>query len=386
MQGTIDKRIGTNGRVSYRVRVESPDPVTGERRPRSETYKTRKEAEKRRREWVTEIENGVAVDSTKMTVAELFAQWLAVLKGNNLKPRTLLGYERTVAAHILPVLGATPVQKVQPTTIDDLYARLRAKRCSDDAIRRCHKRLRQAFDYAMKRRIIVANPILAVDAPTVRSAPPTILTVPQIRRFLTFAVADGYSPLWLLYLQTGMRRGEALGVRWSDIDFEKGQLRVRQSVESLDGAPHIQTPKSPAALRTITLFAESVAALKAHRTRQTARRLAAREWHDHDLVFTTSTGKPISPDGTLRNLRVILRKANAAATSEGEVLPPFHIHDFRHTHATHLLQEGWSVAIVARRLGHANPAITLSLYAHAITDVQGDSVATPAAFAFTETA
>ncbi len=200
-----------------------------------------------------------------MTVGDLVALWLEVLKANNLKLRTILGYEGTLTAHILPVLAATPVQKVHPAMLDDLYAKLRAKGCSDDAVRRCHKRLRQAFDYAVKRRIIATNPVLAVDAPIVRSKPPIILTVHQMQHFMTFARADGYNPLWLLVMQTGMRRGEALGMRWSDLDIERGRIQVRQCVEVLDGAAHITTPKTPAALRTITLFPESIAALKAHK-------------------------------------------------------------------------------------------------------------------------
>jgi integrase len=255
------------------------------------------------------------------------------------------------------------------------------------------------LDYATKRRIIAANPMYAIDAPTVRRPPSTILTVPQIQRFLTVAANDCYNPLWLLLVQTGMRRGEALGVRWSDIDLVKGRLQVRQAVEELNNKPHITTPKTKAALRTITLFPESIAALKAHKARQNAIRLAAGDaWRDLDLVFATRTGRPLDPRHVLHQLRDIQREANglprinkhpermrgnAAAQEEvDDPLPYFRIHDLRHTHATHLLQEGWPVITVSRRLGHANPAITLAIYAHAITDIHGDEMQTPAAFRF----
>jgi integrase len=258
------------------------------------------------------------------------------------------------------------------------------------------------FDYATKRRIIAVNPMLAIDAPTVRSKPPVILTVSQILRFLTFAAKDTFNPLWLLIVQTGMRRGEALGLRWSDIDFERKRLQVRQAVEMLEGKPHITTPKTKAALRTITLFPESVAALKAHKVRQNAERLAAGgTWRDLDLVFASPTGGPRSADNAYKNLIDIQRAANGlpkenhnanrwrhkatAPVPADEMLPRFDIHDLRHTHATHLLQEGWPIAVVSRRLGHANPAITLALYGHAITDMHGDEMQTPAAFAFTGT-
>jgi integrase len=341
----VTKRQGKNG-ISYRVTVDyPPDPLTGRRRRSTETYRTKKDADAREREWLTEIERGTAVDGTKLVVTELFALWLEILRGTNLKERTVLEYERTVNTHILPILGTTLVRKVTPAMIDAFNTALREKGCSDAMVHRCHKRLRQAFDYALKRRIIAVNPMLAIDPPTVRSPAAVVLTVPQIGRFLQYGANDIYSPLWLVLIQTGMRRGEVLAVRWQDIDLDKRQLRVRQCIEEMNGKAHLTTPKTAAALRTITLFPESVAALRTHHDRQSFQRQAAGEaWRDCDLVFA--------------------------------------IHDLRHTHATHLLMDRWDVARVARRLGHANPAITLKLYAHAITDMQGDEIVTPAAFAF----
>ncbi len=383
----VTKRQGKNG-VSYRVTVDVPaDPLTGKRRRSTETFRTKKEADAREREWLIAIERGTAVDGTKMTVTELFALWLDVLRGTNPKERTIIEYERTVKTHIIPVLGTTPVQKVTPATIDAFNIALREKGCSDSMVHRCHKRLRQAFAYGLKRRIIAVNPMLAIDPPTVRSRPAVVLTGPQIGRFLTIAGNDVYSPVWLVLIQTGMRRGEVLALRWQDVDLVKRQVRVRQCIEEINGKVHLTTPKTPAALRTITLFPESVAALRTHHDRQTFQRQAMGDaWRDCDLVFASETGGPLTPSNALRNLYAIITKANKEAETEDDRLPRFHIHDLRHTHATHLLMDRWDVARVARRLGHANPAITLKLYAHAITDVQDDDLATPAAFAFAGTA
>ncbi len=279
------------------------------------------------------------------------------------------------------------VQRVQPTNVDAFYALLRSEGKSEDAVHRVHMRLAQIFDHATKRRMIGVNPMLAIDAPTVRTKAPTVLSAVQIGRFLTFAGNDGYSPLWLVLVQTGMRRGEALGLRWQDVDFEKGKISVRQTVEVLHGAAHISTPKTVAARRTIMLFSESLAALKAHRTRQLERRLLAPMWNDLDLVFCTPTGGALNPNNVLRNFALIRHKANAKATEDkAETLPAFTIHDLRHTHASHLLDAGWNVAKVSKRLGHANPGITMKIYAHALADVEGEDVKTPAAFAFAGTA
>lgn len=389
--GSIEKRTAKGGMISYRVTVElPPDAVTGIRERKRGTFRTKKEAEKARAGWVTEVDSGIVVKNTTMTVAELCAQWLDV-KRPALKPRTLVHYEYTIAARIKPSIGSLSVQRVSPATIDTLYALLRSEGCSEDAVHRCHQRLLQIFDYAVKRRILAVNPMLAIDAPTVRTAAPTILSAPQIQRFLTYAATDGYNPLWLLLVQSGMRRGEALGVRWQDVDLDAGKLRVRQCVEALDGAAHITTPKTASALRTITLFPESMAALKAHKAVQNTERLrAGASWRDLDLIFATPTGGPLNPNNVLRNLAVVQKKANVphdgVSVPPDAVLPRFDIHDLRHTHATHLLQAGWSIPTVSRRLGHANPGITMTIYAHALSDTQGEANTTPAAFAFVGTA
>lgn len=130
---------------------------------------------------------------------------------------------------------------------------------------------------------------------------------------------------------------------------------------------------------------ESVAALRAHRTVQSERRLQAAAWEDNDLVFCTREGRPIAPTHALRALRTIRTNANQASEDDADLLPTFDIHDLRHTHATHLLADGWPVPAVSRRLGHANAGIIMTIYAHAVSDVRDEEIVTPAALAFTGT-
>ena len=387
--GSIEKRTQKDGTTRYRVVVWLP-PSAGAGKPerKTGTFRTKKEAEATKNGWQVAADNGTGVKNTNITITELCAMWLDVQRPA-LKPRTLMHYERTVKQQIMEHIGALPVQRVQPATVDTLYALLRSKGYSEDAVHRVHQRLMQVFTYAVKRRIVAVNPVLAVDAPTVRPGVPTMLDTAQIGRFLTFAGACGYSPLWLLLVQTGLRRGEALGLRWQDVDLAVGKVHVQQTVECLGGKANISTPKTAAARRTITLFPESIAALKAHRTRQLARRLLAAEWEDHGLVFASATGQPLNPNNVLRNFYMIVKKANAKSEEDDDrdaLLPAFTIHDLRHTHASHLLAAGWSIAVVSRRLGHASPAITLGIYAHALADVPDGNLATPAAFVFAGTA
>jgi len=188
----------------------------------------------------------------------------------------------------------------------------------------------------------------------------------ESRQFLATASTDGYSPLWLLALTTGMRRGELLGLRWQDVDFEHRALHVRQSVVALNGAAHIQEPKTSAARRTVKLPAEALAALKTHRTRQREKQLIAGPlWRDLDLVLTTPDGGPINPNNVLRNFYLLITKAK---------VPRIRFHDMRHTHATLLLAGGQPVKVVSERLGHAKTSITMDTYAHVLPDMQDAAV------------
>jgi len=383
--GSIEKRTMKDGTTRYRVVVWIPPMGTNDKPERKTgTFRTKREAETTRNLWQAQADNGTAVKNDTITVAEVCEAWLALVKPT-LKPNSYRHYEQTLLAHVGPHIGNLPMQRVRPTNIDALFAVLRDAGLSGNALHRAYQRLKQVFDYAMKRYVVGVNPMQHITAPPVNSAEPTVLTAPQIARFLIFATRDNLVAYWVLVVQSGLRRGEALGVRWQDLDLDRGKFSVRQCVEELHGLPHFQTPKTAAARRTISLFPESVAALKAHRTRQLATRMRAEVWEDHDLVFCTDTGKPIAPTNALRSLRRICKQANDDAVKEDisdAVLPCFDIHDLRHSHASHLLAAGWDVVRVSRRLGHANPAITMGIYAHLIADERDDALITPAALAF----
>jgi len=362
VRGSIQKRPSAKG-SSYRVRVEYPaDPTTGERRQRSETFGTKREAEAALAKWVNEIERGTAVDTTRQTTGEFLTHWLDTVAAHRVRATTLEDYRATITKHLVPGLGNVPVQRLTPAAVQAFYAAKLAGGCGPRTVQLCHLRLSQALKQGVRWGTVPRNVCESVDPPKVTPGRGKTWTPDQARRFLAAAETDGYAPLWLLALTTGARQGELLGLRWEDVDLAKGSLSVRQALAILDGKPIIQAPKSRAAVRTIALPVETVAALKAHKARQNEARLKAGAlWVDHGLVFATPTGQPIHPANVQRNHAKLQARAG---------VPRIRFHDLRHTHATWLITGGQPITSVSERLGHAKSSITLDIYAHAVTATQ----------------
>jgi integrase len=370
MRGTIDKRLGKRG-PGYLVRVDlGADPVTGKRRQRAKTFATRREAEAALAQWLADIEHGTAIEPSKLTVRDYLLSWLETYGRSNLRPTTYRSYEQLVRLHILPSLGALPLQKLQPAHLQAFYAeKLKGGRADGNAgglaprtVRYLHAIIREALDQGVKWQTVARNAADATEPP--RAERPHIATwdADHVRQFLSITADDTYNPLWLVLLTTGLRRGEALGLRWQDVDLTTATAHVRQSLVEMGGRGTIQAPKTASGRRVVALSPTCVTALREHRSRQLARLLPkATPWRDHDLIFTTGDGLPLGP-------RNVVRRFKALAVRAG--VPAIRLHDTRHTHATLLLKHGVHAKIVSERLGHATIGITLDTYSHVLPDMQ----------------
>ena len=188
-----------------------------------------------------------------------------------------------------------------------------------------------------------------------------------MRRFLVVAETDGYAPVWLVVLATGLRRGELLGLRWQDVDLSRETLHVRQSLVEIGSELVFQEPKTPSGRRAVALSPACVAALRAHRIRQCdQRRLLGSAWRDLNLVFTTADGGPIAPRSLIRRFKQLTAQAD---------FPAIPFHGNRHTHATLLLRNDVRAKVVGERLGHSSISITLDTYSHVLPDMQRHAVA-----------
>jgi integrase len=198
----------------------------------------------------------------------------------------------------------------------------------------------------------------------------TTWTAAELRAFLEGVAGDELYPLWLLLATTGMRRGEALGLRWTDVDLEAGRLAVRQTIVAVGHAVEVSTPKTKRGRRSVALDGATVATLRAHRKAQLETRMA---WGaarvDKDLVFTRGDGEWLHPE------RVSKLFAQAIAAAE---LPSIRLHDLRHTHATLGLAAGVPAKVMSDRLGHATVAFTLDTYTHAVPALEEEAAETVA--------
>jgi integrase len=363
MQGSIQKRQGKTG-VSWCAVYDEPTP-NGHRQQRRKTFKTRREAEAFLAKTVTAIDTGSYVAPSNETVSEYLMGWLDETAAT-VKPSTIHTYAGVVARHLVPDLGAIPLAKLSARDVQTLYGRLLGRGLSPSSVRLAHSVLHRALDRAVALRLVVTNAADAAKQP--RSMRPKVrtLSADEARAFLSAALADDLAPLWLLALHTQMRQGEMIALRWQDVDLARGTLTVRQTrTRDATGKQTYGDPKSVHGRRTITLGAETVAALRAHRTAQLERRLRlGPAWHDEDAVFDRGDGRPVAARTLHTRYKRVLVDAG---------VPDVRFHDLRHTGATLMIASGVPAKVVSERLGHANISITLGLYAHVQEGMQRDA-------------
>ena len=357
-RGSVFKR---NGRYGIRVDL-GPDPRTGVRRQTSrQGFRTKKEAEHALDEALTSLRNGTMVGRTSMTVAEYLDDWL---EGERLrlKETTWSSYE-TAIARIKANIGSLRVQNLTPRDVERLYLELAqsggrgGKALATKTVRNTHVVLRKALADAERLGLLGRNPATVARPPIPQRQEQQTWTSEDLRTFFASIADDRLQSLYVLLATTGMRRGEALGLRWRDVDLDARELHVVQTLTTVRYTPVFSTPKTKRSRRIVYLDVQTVAALRARRRLQREERLRAGDAWDSslDLVFTDELGRPVHPDR-------ITREFGAKAKAAG--LAQIRLHDLRHTYATLALKAGVHPKIVSDRLGHATVGVTLDLYSH----------------------
>jgi integrase len=392
MQGTITQDK-TRGTWSFVVDVHSDDGARRQMRRRG--FRTKKAAAEALATVLAEQARGVFVRPSRTTVAAyLVDEWMPA-RARSLKPSTAASYEQMIRTYVVPHIGGIELSKVDGPLLNRLYGTLltdgrtgasgRRGALSTKTVRNVHGLLHRAFKDAVRWRRLTTNPCDAADQPRKASPEMSAWTADQLHQFITATEADRLGPVWRLMATTGMRRGEVVGLRWSDIDLPKGKsarvgedkvarVRVVQTVAMAGTRPTVGTPKTAAGRRTITLDDETAAALRAHHNRQRAEKLAmGAGWKGaDDRVVLEADGSAIHPQ--------VLTRRFITAVRNVEGLPLIRLHDVRHSYATAALAAGVPVKVLSQRLGHADVSITLRTYAHVMPGDDEDAATRVADF------
>jgi integrase len=240
--------------------------------------------------------------------------------------------------------------------VEALIVTKRQAGLAQSTVRTIYTVLRSALDIAVRDGLLARNPAAAVRRPAVHRQDASYLSIDQAQRLLEEIRGDRLESLFRLMLATGLRRGEALALHWSDIDLERAVLRVRWTLTRTSKGLQLGEPKTEKSRRTVPLPRSTVEVLRAHRSRQSADQLAAAEvWQDSDLVFTTEIGTPLEPRNVLRQFDKLARRAG---------LRNVHLHTLRHSTASFLLAAGTHTKVIQEHLGHSSYAITADIYSH----------------------
>jgi integrase len=242
-------------------------------------------------------------------------------------------------------------------------------------VRHVHAVLHRSLKDVVRWGRLARNPVDLADPPRAAARGHELRTwsAEQLAAFLSSQHDDRRYALWHTLAMTGLRRGEALGLRWQDVDLEAARLCVRRALVPCGKEVLVSEPKTARGRRVVALDPETVAVLRGQAARQLAEQAATGSWGDTGLVFTTEDGQALHPWVTSRCFRAAVKEA---------MLPDIRLHDLRHTHATLALRAGIHPKVVSERLGHATVSVTLDTYSHAIPAMQEEAAALIAGLVF----
>ncbi|MGW5759877.1 tyrosine-type recombinase/integrase [Streptomyces tendae] len=368
-----------HGRVTVGIRDDGrPDRRHVERKTRAEVTAAVRELEKQR--------DGGAVRKAgrAWTVEAWLTHWVETIAPLAVNENTMVGYGVAVRKHLIPALGAHRLDKLGPEHIERFYGRMQADGRRAGTIHQIHRTFRTSLNEAVRRGHLTRNPVQLAKAPRVSEEEIEPFTVEEVKRLLRAADDRRNSARWAVALALGLRQGEALGLKWVDVDMERGVLMVRRSRRRPRYAhgcgdtcgrkagycpqrrrtnPETADTKSRAGRRSVGLPAQLVDLLRVHRAKQDAERAAAGEkWADEGWLFATPDGRGTPPRTDYDDWKELLA---AAKVRDGR------LHDARHTAATVLLILGVSERAVMGLMGWSTTAMA-ARYQHMVDTVRVD--------------
>jgi integrase len=358
-RGAVSLGVGPNGR---RLRRK----VSG---------RTKAEVLQKLRELRKTVDAGLPVPDNRITVGAYLDRWLSTTLPGHIADSTLDDYQDTVRLHLTPTLGTRRLSSLTVADVDELWAIKRAAGYSANSIRIMRAVLRKALGQAEREGLIVRNVAALSSAPRLTPKEGRSLTIEQAQKLLQVVRGHRLEALVLITLAFGLRRGEALGLRWDGVDWGVGSIAVTHSVKRVRArdakrrtAIVLGELKTRRSRRTLYLTPELLAVLRRHRVRQLEEQLRlGAAWQEWGLMFPSEVGTPLDPDSFSHLFSRWCREAG---------LGHWHPHELRHSAASLMLAQGTPLYVVSEVLGHASIAVTKDVYGHLI---EGDKRAATAA-------
>jgi len=364
MRGHIRKR-GSKYSVVVDIGI---DPSTGKRQQKwFSGYDTNKGAESDIARIITEIEKGMLMLPSDMALKDYLLMWIDKRR-NKLSPSTVSGYLIMINKHIVPALGYLKLKDLKPYAFDDYYDS-KLETLSGTTVLHHHRMLNKAMVDAIKKyRLITVNPLDYVESPKAVKYKSTVLNKDEIQ--VLFKALESHTleiPIKVI-LFLGLRRGELLGLKWSDIDYYNKTITIQRNlIRGGDTGTKVilTTPKTEESNRTIVLSDNIINMFNKYKLYQSELKLKqGKIYKDNDFIFCNEDGSNINPASFSKRFGEFIKNNN---------LKHIRLHDLRHTNATMMLLSKVPAKVVSERLGHSNISITLDLYSHVLDEMKQEA-------------
>lgn len=356
MKGSVKKE----GNSWYYV-FSLENEVNGKRKQKKKRgFKTKKEAQKALAEAINDLNKGTFIEQSNIKYNDYLDQWF-LTKQNTIGVQTVKVYKDFIQKRIKPTLGNFTLSKLSTIQIQTVVNNLYEEGLSSSTVKKVYEIIRNSLEHAVDFELVPKNVASKVKLPKANKKEMNVWNGEEVNKFLEFAKDNPSYIVFYLALTTGMRQGEILGLRWKDVDLDKGLIKINQTL-SHDGKIFISGAKTKSSLRTINLSLSGIKVLKVRKLAVSKEKLSFGPiYQDFDLVVCTQHGTPFNPANIRRTFKRIIKMAD---------VPDIRFHDLRHTHATLLLSKGVNVKVISERLGHSNIKVTLDTYSHVLPSMQ----------------
>jgi integrase len=336
------------------------EAVTGRRVRRTVYGRSPTEVEQKLVELRRKEDQGVATPPPGLTLAKYLEEWVTQVAAPRVRASTLAAYRYQIDRFLVPDLGSKRVGRLTARDVRSYLELLRRRGVGARTIQYVHATLRAALEDAVREEILSKNVAKLVRAPRPPKAEHEPLNVDEVRDLLKSARDHRLYAMFVVFALLGIRRSEALGLRWEDVDLDQDVLRIRRGLQRVDGNLRLLPTKTERSKRPVPLPAMVSRALREHRIRQDAERESlGHNWPDLGYVFTTPIGTPIDP----RNCTRLVQKQCEVAG-----LRKVRLHDFRHGCVSVLLSLGVPPRVVMEIVGHTTLEMTMTVYGHVSLD------------------